>query len=188
MLQFLVSHILRSSVCVCGAANGGDDDSASFIQMLLAWAVFQHCQNMLRVVIMGPALAVIDPRRPKTPRTAFTPIPRACVAPPMAATTVSPCSFRCSWPALISNFAKKGSGVVLLGPALGVIDPRRPKTPRTAFTPLPRACVAPPMAATTVSPCSFRCSWPALISNFAQIGSVVVILGPALVAIDSGCP
>ena len=36
MSQFLIYHVLRSSMCVCRAANGGDDDSASFIQMLLA--------------------------------------------------------------------------------------------------------------------------------------------------------
>ena len=115
--------------------------------------------------------------------------PCACVASRMAATTIPPRSFSCSWPALFSNFAKTGSGVVIMGPALAVIDPRRPKTPRTAFTPLPRACVAPPMAATTVSHCSFiRCSWPALISNFAKTGSGVVILGPALAAIDPERP
>ena len=64
MLQFLVSHVLRSSVCVCRAANGGDDDSASFIPLLLACADFQFCQTGSGVVIIGPALAAIDPERP----------------------------------------------------------------------------------------------------------------------------
>jgi len=88
-------------------------------------------------VIMGPALAVIDPRRPKTPRTAFMPLPRACVAPPMAATTVSPCSFRCSSTALISNFAQTGSGGCDYRAGTGCNRFRVSLNPRLAFAPSP---------------------------------------------------
>jgi len=126
MLQFLVSHVFRSSVCVCRAANGGDDDSASFIQMLRACVVFQFCQNKLRACDYGAGTGCNLSKASANPRMAFTLLSCACVAPPTAATTVSPCSFSCSSPVLISNFAKPGSWVVILGPALAAIDPGRP--------------------------------------------------------------
>ena len=128
MLQFLVSHVLRLSVCVCRAANGGDDDSTSFIPLLLACADFQFCQNWLRSCDYRAGTGSHRSGASINPRLAFAPLPRACVTPPMAATTVSPCSFRRSWPALISNLPKTGSGVVILGPALAAIDPERPTT------------------------------------------------------------
>jgi hypothetical protein len=187
MLQLLVSHILRSSVCVCRAANDGDDDFASFVQLLLDCAVFQFCQNRLRGC---DSVAGTDCNRSKAsenPRIAVAPLLRACVAPPMAATTISPCSFNCSRPVFFPILPNRHRGCDS-GAGAGCNRSKASANPRTAFTPLPRPCVAPPMAATTNSPCSLSCSWPALISNYAKTGSGVVILGPALAAIDSGRP
>ena len=75
MLQFLVCHVLRSSVCVCRAANGGDDDSASFIQMLLAWAVFQLCQNRLRGYDSGAGTGCNRSKASENPKNSLHALP-----------------------------------------------------------------------------------------------------------------
>ena len=116
-------------MCVCRAANGGDDGFASFIPLLLACADFEFCQNRLRGCDSRAGIGCNRSKASMNPSIAFSLCPFACVAPPMAATTVSPRSFSCSWPTLFSKFAKPGSGLVILGPALVAIDSGHPLLP-----------------------------------------------------------
>ena len=81
MLQFLVSHILRSSVCVCCAANGGDDGFALFIQVLLACADFQFCQKRLRGCASGAGTGCNRSKASENPKNSrHAPPPCVCCA------------------------------------------------------------------------------------------------------------
>jgi len=80
-VDFLVSHVLRSSVCVCRVANGGDDDSASFIQLLLASAVVQLCQNRLRSCDYGAGTGCNRSKASENPKNSLhAPPPCVCCA------------------------------------------------------------------------------------------------------------
>jgi len=121
--SLLATYCARQCACVAPRMAATAIPPRSF-----RCADFQFCQNRLRSCDSRAGTGRNRSGASINPRLAFAPLPRACVTPPMAATTVSPCSFRRSWPALISNLPKTGSGVVILGPALAAIDPERPTT------------------------------------------------------------
>jgi hypothetical protein len=81
MLQFLVGRVLRSSVCVCGAANGGDDGFALFIHVLLAALISNFAKKRLRCCDYGAGTGCNRSKAAENPKNNLhAPPPCVCCA------------------------------------------------------------------------------------------------------------
>jgi len=213
MLQFLViivGHVLRSSVCVCRAANGGDDGFALFIQVLLAGADFQFCQKRLRGCAFGAGTSCNRSKGSENPKNSLhDPPPCVCRAAnggdhdftsfikllPACAVFIffqnrlrgcdsragtgcnrfrAPLNHKVDFTLLLCARAHSTSPICVVylagascympkqAPRLSFSGRHWPQSirsvhkPQIILRPPPRACATPPMAATTLSSCSFR--------------------------------